>query len=348
MDRIIIIIIILFSVGAIAYFMSEAAVNRELQEAETKLKNLQIADVDYMSGISFENYIAWLLLKVGFSQVGVTQGSRGVGADIIASRGEHKYLIQVKKLSSKVSREVISDVVAAKSDYHCSASMVVTNNYFTESATKYANSVECELIDRDTLASWIMSVSPEPADLLRSATLNENQTQPNKAALPYAKATRSASPIKSKRQAVTSYSGALFHLNVPDNIFSGIKKNAAKKWPDNYAMQLKTIEDEQKSYQRVATFPRGKLPEKVFEGICAAAAQQWPDSYSMQLEAIEEEQQSYKRITTLPRGELSEDVFKSICTAAARQWPDSYSMQVNQIEKELKHLTGFGDIKTSY
>ena len=58
---------------------------------EEHLRALDIASVDYMDGISFEYYVAWLLKHKGYSSVRVTQGSNDYGADIIATKNDKKY-----------------------------------------------------------------------------------------------------------------------------------------------------------------------------------------------------------------------------------------------------------------
>jgi restriction system protein len=119
-----------------------------------KYKGLRIANIDSMTGIEFEQYLQKLLANQGYS-VSVTQASGDLGVDLVASRDGDKIAIQAKRYSTNVSRRAISDAVAGMYHYNCNKAMVVTNSYFSPGAKELAESTECILIDRDTLARWI-------------------------------------------------------------------------------------------------------------------------------------------------------------------------------------------------
>jgi restriction system protein len=121
-------------------------------------KAIRLEKIDSMDGLEFEHYVAWLLSQKNYTSVEVTKGSGDFGADIIACRNGRRYTIQVKRHAQKISRRAISDACAAKGYYNCTDSMVVTNNYFTQNAIEFAMSVNCELIDRDILVSWILDL----------------------------------------------------------------------------------------------------------------------------------------------------------------------------------------------
>jgi restriction system protein len=121
---------------------------------EQKYRAMQIANIDGMSGIEFEQYLQRLLTYRGFS-VNLTRATGDLGIDLIASGNGIKIAIQAKRYHSKVSRRAISDAVAGMSYYGCNKSMVITNNYFSSGAITLAKSTGCILINRDTLATWI-------------------------------------------------------------------------------------------------------------------------------------------------------------------------------------------------
>lgn len=135
---------------------------------KSRLKALQLADVDSMTGANFENYVAILLRHRGF-KAQVTRASNDFGVDIVAEKNKLKYAIQVKRYSKSVSRRAVSDAVGGKSYYKCNASMVVTNNFFTAGARELARSAKCELIDRNQLAEWIMDYQSSNSTLSRAA-----------------------------------------------------------------------------------------------------------------------------------------------------------------------------------
>lgn len=128
----------------------------QAQERARRLRALQLADIDNMTGIQFEHYVAQLLTHQGY-KAQVTAGSRDFGVDVIAQKQAVKYAIQVKRQAKNVSRRAVSDAVTGKVHYGCTAAMVVTNVFFTSGAPELANSTGCRLVDRNELANWIVA-----------------------------------------------------------------------------------------------------------------------------------------------------------------------------------------------
>jgi restriction system protein len=120
-----------------------------------RLRALEILDIDFMSGVEFEQYLQKLLTFRGY-RVRMTPSSGDLGVDLVASSSGEKIAIQVKRYSNKVDRTAISDAVAGKYNYNCDTAMVITNNYFRRGAIDLARSTGCILVDRDTLAEWIV------------------------------------------------------------------------------------------------------------------------------------------------------------------------------------------------
>ena len=120
-----------------------------------KLIDIHISQIDSMSGIDFEKYVKALLDFHGF-RTEAKGGSGDLGVDIVATKRNNRYAIQIKRQASKVSRRAVSDAVAGKAYHHCNTSAVITNNYFTEGAIKLAKSNDCLLIDRDYLTKMII------------------------------------------------------------------------------------------------------------------------------------------------------------------------------------------------
>jgi restriction system protein len=121
---------------------------------DSQLTALQISNIDNMSGIEFEHYVAALFRRRGYT-ARVTKASGDLGIDIIIEKAGIKYGVQVKRQSSPISRRAVSDAVGALNHYKCQNAIVVTNNYFTRDAIELARSNNCQLVDRDLLAAWI-------------------------------------------------------------------------------------------------------------------------------------------------------------------------------------------------
>lgn len=83
------------------------------------------------------------------------------GADLIAIKNGVRYAIQAKNYSDKVSNKSVQGIVASLKYYGAEEAMVVTNNYFTDSAKELAARNQVRLIDRDKLIAWMANFPVE-------------------------------------------------------------------------------------------------------------------------------------------------------------------------------------------
>jgi restriction system protein len=143
--------------------LEEEARLRQIEQ-ERRVRALQLSEVDDMNGFDFEGYVARLLEHQGYESR-ITTGSRDFGVDIIAEKGKSRYAVQVKRYKNQVSRRAVSDAVAGKGYYDCKEAMVVTNSHFSKGARELAEATECELVDRDTLAEWIIDFQTQDESL---------------------------------------------------------------------------------------------------------------------------------------------------------------------------------------
>ncbi|AKB47751.1 hypothetical protein MSKOL_1974 [Methanosarcina sp. Kolksee] len=116
--------------------------------------NATLTKIDVMEGEDFENFLKSVFENLGYSVKG-TRRTGDQGADLILSKDGKKTAVQVKRYSSKVSNKAVQEVVASKALYKCTEGLVVTNNYFTNSAIELAKANSIGLIDRDELTKII-------------------------------------------------------------------------------------------------------------------------------------------------------------------------------------------------
>ncbi len=118
----------------------------------TRIRKLSIwfkkNQIDLMDGIEFEKYVAKTLTEQGFSNVRLTE-KYDLGIDIIATKDNIRYGIQVKRYSYPVKADAVRQVVTALNYYGCNQGMVITSSYFTKASKILANSNSCILIDRN-------------------------------------------------------------------------------------------------------------------------------------------------------------------------------------------------------
>ncbi|MBU5426217.1 restriction endonuclease [Tissierella pigra] len=130
----------------------------ELEIFENRLTNRQVQksvkysinDVDLMDGHEFERFVSLLFTKMGY-MTEITKGSGDQGMDVIAEKNGSRIGIQAKCYSSKVTNKAVQEIFTSLNYYNCNKGMVITNNYFTESALELAQSNNIVLWDRDIL-----------------------------------------------------------------------------------------------------------------------------------------------------------------------------------------------------
>ncbi len=146
--------IVLLSYNILPIARSRLKQRKSLKRVEA----LKLSGIDKMNPDEFKNYICELLDRRGFN-VETPDGAFNLGVDLIAQKKNVKYAVQLKKQPSAVSTLAIIDIEREKHRYDCKATMVITDNYFTEDAIQSANSNRCEIIDRETLADWVEDFS---------------------------------------------------------------------------------------------------------------------------------------------------------------------------------------------
>ena len=126
--------------------------SKEFDTANVKYEN---ADYDAMSGIEFENYIAFVLFKNGFIHIKTTPASGDHGIDLTAEKDGITYAIQCKCYSSNIGNAAVQQAYSGRGIYKKDIAVVITNQYFTAQAKEDAAAVGVKLWDRDKLQQMI-------------------------------------------------------------------------------------------------------------------------------------------------------------------------------------------------
>lgn len=118
--------------------------NKQVDEATFK-------EIDLMDGVTFERWCAEIIKKIGFNKVKYTPTTGDQGADIIAYKNNKKYVIQCKRHAKVVGNRAVQEVYSALNYYGGDIAVVMTNNYFSNSAMELAKKHGVKLIDRSSL-----------------------------------------------------------------------------------------------------------------------------------------------------------------------------------------------------
>ena len=252
-----------------------------LSETLRPESQLTIADVDMMSGLEFEQFVAALTRCMGHTAE-VTQASNDFGVDVIVTVDDERIAIQAKRYSGNVSRTAVSDAVAGKSHYGCQKAAVVTSSSFTKSAIEFANSIGCMLIDR--------------------TKMSEHGAHPSLVSM------RKTMPMPSPGQSFTQqeYTPAVDDLGdeipaVPDDVREQILANIAQDHPSDFETQEYVFGEQCRSYVRLYSAPDEfpAIPNDVKRQILADVARDHPGDYSTQEDAFQNQCKSYINLRKL-------------------------------------------------
>ena len=90
---------------------------------------------------AFERSLARMLQHGGFKDVTVVGGSGDLGADVVATKGKKKWVIQAKYRSyGSVGRNAVMEAFKAMQAYGTDVCVTATNQYFSADAVKYNSS----------------------------------------------------------------------------------------------------------------------------------------------------------------------------------------------------------------
>jgi restriction system protein len=112
-----------------------------------------LADIDEMSGVEFEEFVAAQLRTAGWG-VTHTASTGDYGVDLIAKRDGACMAIQCKRQAKAVGVAAVQQVVAGALHHGCNQTVVVTNQGFTKAARRLATTHRCRLVGREQVQIW--------------------------------------------------------------------------------------------------------------------------------------------------------------------------------------------------
>ena len=130
---------------------------KKLETGSVK-KKYTLDIIDVMSGVEFEKLISEIFRFCGFETT-LTPKTGDQGIDIVAKKGNTTIAIQAKRYNKSVGNHAIMEAVAGMKHYNADRVIVVTNNYFTESAEILAKENNVDLWNRNILSEKIEEMS---------------------------------------------------------------------------------------------------------------------------------------------------------------------------------------------
>ena len=124
-----------------------------------------LAAIDQMSGVEFEEFVAAQLRTVGWS-VTHTSSTGDYGVDLIAKKDSTRMAVQCKRQAKAVGVAAVQQVVSGALHHGCNQTVVVTNQAFTKAARQLATTHRCRLVGREQVQIWAR-VARRPAERRR-------------------------------------------------------------------------------------------------------------------------------------------------------------------------------------
>ncbi len=148
--------VVFWIIKQVYYFITKKDKSSGVYNQETYLNlDMDLENIDNMTGVEFEEFVAKIINNLGYGYVQMTPGSNDYGVDIIAHKNGSKYAIQCKRFSNTVGNKAIQEIYSGMKHYNADFGVVITNNYFTRNAINLASSTNIELWDRDYLIAQV-------------------------------------------------------------------------------------------------------------------------------------------------------------------------------------------------
>jgi restriction system protein len=322
----------IFAVVAFALWaMSVASRSAADELAAARLRALSMANVDALNGIEFEHYAAALLVNEGFTDVQVTRASGDNGVDIMATRSEKRYAIQAKRYKGTVSRRAVSDAVAGMLPYGCNACMVITSGHLSPKAMDFARAHQCEIVDRDVLADWVMRFRRE-----EPLTQHSGSGRPTESTyLPNTPAPAGAGSATGSID-VTAEPGAASVTPVATEVMAEIKQYARSQHPNDYSTAAYVVQEALNDYRALRDLASPYMPQEVYERVVANAAESHPADYSTQLYVVKDQLESYRALQQLEAGLMPPSVVQQVAAEAEENHPYDFSTQLYVMNDQIR------------
>ena len=120
-----------------------------------------------------------------------------------------------------------------------------------------------------------------------------------------------------------------------DDIKDKIKLIAAEKWPNDFQMQLHTINEQLSAYielQNISTLESNDFIKPILE----FSKKEWPDDYEMQLHTFKEQVNAGIEFFNFKTDLIPQDTLEQIKLNAFSEWPDDHTMKLHSINEQIE------------
>lgn len=141
------------------------------------LSRIDIQKIDAIDGWEFEELIEQIFAIMGF-KITRTPKTKDYGADLIIKYKKLTFAVQCKLYyKHNVGNSAIQEIATAREYYQTDGAIVITNSYYSKPATKLANTVGVQLLDRMSLINILQRLKyreKQPLDIIDISILNHD------------------------------------------------------------------------------------------------------------------------------------------------------------------------------
>jgi HJR/Mrr/RecB family endonuclease len=112
----------------------------------------QAAELDSLSGVEFEEFLAGLFRAQGYAAE-LTPTSGDYGADLILSRDGRRIAVQAKRYVGSVGVAAVQEALSGMVYYQCHTAWVIATGAFTQNALELAEKSGVKMIGRSEIGN---------------------------------------------------------------------------------------------------------------------------------------------------------------------------------------------------
>lgn len=125
---------------------------REQDVWQQRFGAAQAAELDQLSGVEFEIFLAGLFRAQGyFAELTPTSGD--YGADLILSKDGRRIAVQAKRHLGSVGVQAVQEALSGQAYYQCNTAWVITTGAFTSNALELAQKSGVKMIGRSDIGN---------------------------------------------------------------------------------------------------------------------------------------------------------------------------------------------------
>ena len=125
---------------------------REQDAWQQRFGAAQAAELDQLSGVEFEGYLAGLFRTQGYTAE-LTPTSGDYGADLILTKDGRRIAVQAKRYVGSVGVAAVQEALSGQAYYQCHTAWVIATGAFTPNALELAEKSGVKMIGRSEIGN---------------------------------------------------------------------------------------------------------------------------------------------------------------------------------------------------